>query len=90
MRACGFLLKPPFRETSPPIEQVVFVVALFVGRFNKAVRDYNETRPSDVFVVNFGAHYHDNPEDDERFKADVFPILDSMAGLGDKATVVWR
>eukprot|EP00903_Cladosiphon_okamuranus_P013413 g12497.t2 len=58
--------------------------------FNKAVRDYNETRPSDVFVVNFGGHYHFTPEEDERFKADMSPILDSMAELGEKATVVWR
>jgi len=56
------------------------------------VRDYNETRASDVFVVNFGAHYHYPPgnNQDEQFKADVAPILDAMAELGDKATVVWR
>lgn len=52
--------------------------------------DYNDTRASDVIVVNFGAHYHFNREDEARFKADVAPILDAMGELGDKATVVWR
>lgn len=52
--------------------------------------DYNGTRASDVIVVNFGGHYHHNPKDDARFKADVAPILDAMGELGDKATVVWR
>ncbi|CAN0265984.1 unnamed protein product [Scytosiphon promiscuus] len=56
----------------------------------RAMRDYNETRPSDVIVVNFGGHYHDGPEDEEVFKSHVFPILDDMAELGKQATVVWR
>ncbi|CAM9467212.1 unnamed protein product, partial [Hapterophycus canaliculatus] len=53
-----------------------------------AVRDYNETRKSDVYVVNFGAHY--NAQSDEKFKEDVFPLLNDMAKLGETATVVWR
>ncbi|CAB1114035.1 unnamed protein product [Ectocarpus sp. CCAP 1310/34] len=56
----------------------------------RAVSDFNETRASDIFVVNFGGHYHDFPEEDDSFKRDVFPILDEMAVLGEKATVVWR
>lgn len=60
------------------------------GRFETAIRDYNETRPSDVFVVNFGAHYHGTPEDEYRFKRDIGPVLDSMAEVGKTATVVWR
>lgn len=59
-------------------------------RFDKAVSEYNETRASDVFVVNFGAHYHHTELDEEAFKTDVFPILDAMAELGRNATVVWR
>ncbi len=61
-------------------------------RFQRAVREVNETRESDVFVVNFGAHYHYAPgkNEDEQFKTDIAPILDAMAELGDKATVVWR
>ncbi|CAM9273022.1 unnamed protein product [Hapterophycus canaliculatus] len=58
--------------------------------FDRAVRDYNETRASDVIVVNFGAHYRATPQGDEDFRQDVFPILDGMAKLGEKATVVWR
>lgn len=60
-----------------------------VGRFETAVRDYNETRASDVFVVNFGAHYHGAQEDAD-FKRDIGPLLDSMAEVGKTATVVWR
>ncbi|CAN0416926.1 unnamed protein product, partial [Ectocarpus fasciculatus] len=56
----------------------------------KAASDFNETRASDVFVVNFGGHYHDIPEDDEEFKTDMIPVLEDMAVLGEKATVVWR
>ncbi|CAM9472212.1 unnamed protein product [Ectocarpus sp. 4 AP-2014] len=56
----------------------------------RAASDFNETRASDIFVVNFGGHYHDFPEEDDDFKRDVFPILDEMAVLGEKATVVWR
>lgn len=54
------------------------------------MRDYNETRPSDIVVVNFGGHYHDIPEDDEKFKQDVFPILDDLAELGKNVTAIWR
>ena len=41
-------------------------------------------------MVNHGVHYHDNPEGDQEFKDAVFPILDEMAEVGKKATVVWR
>ncbi|CAM9694243.1 unnamed protein product [Scytosiphon promiscuus] len=57
---------------------------------SRAVLDYNETRASDVFVVNFGAHYPATPEGDEEFKQAVFPLLDEMAVLGETATAVWR
>lgn len=63
---------------------------IVTGRFEKAVRDFNGTRASDVYVVNFGAHYHLTPEDDASFKSDTASLLDSMAELGDNATVVWR
>ncbi|CAM9780401.1 unnamed protein product [Ectocarpus sp. 6 AP-2014] len=56
----------------------------------KAASDFNETRASDVFVVNFGGHYHDIPEDDEEFKTDMIPVLQDMAVLGQNATVIWR
>ncbi|CAN0195212.1 unnamed protein product, partial [Ectocarpus sp. 4 AP-2014] len=56
----------------------------------KAASDFNGTRASDVFVVNFGGHYHDLPEDDEEFKTDMIPVLQDMAVLGESATVVWR
>lgn len=56
----------------------------------RAVSDFNQTRASDIFVINFGAHYHDTAEADESFKADVAPILDDMARLGETATVIWR
>lgn len=61
-----------------------------VVRFSRAVRDLNETRASDVFVVNFGAYYEETPEGDETFKEIVFPMLDEMAEIGKTATVVWR
>ncbi|CAN0086191.1 unnamed protein product [Ectocarpus sp. 12 AP-2014] len=56
----------------------------------KALRDYNETRASDVVVINFGAHYRSTPEGEESFKRDVSSILDDMAEIGETATVVWR
>eukprot|EP00752_Nemacystus_decipiens_P008399 g7509.t1 len=58
--------------------------------FSRAAKDFNETRASDVFVVNFGAHYEETPEGDETFKATVFPVLAEMAEIGKTATVVWR
>lgn len=76
--------------------QIISIVCVVRGmhgytcRFFKAVSEYNETRASDVFVVNFGAHYHETPEQDVKFKEAVFPILDAMAELGNSATVVWR
>lgn len=59
-------------------------------RFRRAIADFNETRASDIFVINFGAHYHETPEGDQQFKDAVFPILDEMAEVGKTATVVWR
>lgn len=58
--------------------------------FTKALKDFNDTRASDIIVVNFGAHYHETPEGDQQFKDAVFPILDEMAEVGKTATVVWR
>lgn len=52
--------------------------------------DFNGTRPSDIYVMNFGAHFHDTPEGDEDFKRDTSVLLDGMARLGERATVIWR
>lgn len=60
------------------------------ARFNRVVADFNGTRSSDVFVVNFGVHYHDTPEHDQEYRDAVFPILDQMAEVGKTATVIWR
>lgn len=61
-------------------------------RFTNALSDYNGTRPGDVFVVNFGAHYRETPEGDEQFRNEVFPILEDMARFGgeEDVTMVWR
>lgn len=61
-------------------------------RFARALTNYNGTRPGDVFVVNFGAHYRDTPEEDENFRREVFPVLDEMAKFGEEedVTMVWR
>lgn len=59
-------------------------------RLIRALRDFNETRASDVIIVNFGAHYHDNDEDDERFRLDMGYLLDQMGAIADNATVIWR
>lgn len=59
-------------------------------RFERALSDYNGTRPGDVFVVNFGPHFHNTPEGDQLFKDMVFPVLDEMAALAGEATMVWR
>lgn len=61
-------------------------------RFTNAVGDYNGTRAGDVFVVNFGAHYREKPEDDVRFRNEIFPILEDMAKFGEEedVTMVWR
>ncbi|CAM9868740.1 unnamed protein product [Ectocarpus sp. 12 AP-2014] len=56
----------------------------------RALMDYNETRASDVVVVNFGPHYRSSPEGEESFKRDVSSLLDDMAEVGETATVVWR
>ncbi|CAM9982085.1 unnamed protein product [Ectocarpus fasciculatus] len=58
--------------------------------FKRAMKDYNETRASDLVVINFGARYHNTAEGDEAFKRDVFSVLDDMAEVGETATVVWR
>lgn len=52
--------------------------------------NYNETRPSDVYVVNFGAHYKDYGDENELFKVHTAALLDRMGEVSDKATVVWR
>lgn len=57
-------------------------------RLRRAAADYNETRASDVFVINFGAHFRDKDEED--FREDMSKLLDDMGKLADKATVVWR
>lgn len=57
-------------------------------RLPRVVADFNETRASDVFFVNSGAHYREYDED--RFRADVAELLDDMGKLADNATVVWR
>ena len=65
-------------------------LSYLADRFTKALKDFNDTRASDIIVVNFGAHYHETPEGDQQFKDAVFPILDEMAEVGKTATVVWR
>lgn len=59
-------------------------------RVERSLSDFNETRSSDVFVINFGAHYHDTPEGDASFKHDTAHVLDDMARFGEAATMVWR
>ena len=73
----------PCRHAPVPFVRLVI-------RFSRAIKDFNETRASDVFVVNFGAHYHETPEGDRDFKDAVLPMLDEMAEIGKTATVVWR
>ena len=60
------------------------------SRLERAVADFNATRPSDIFVVNFGAHYPDTAEDEEVFRLDMAAVLDSMAKLGETVTAIWR
>lgn len=78
------------RVPGPDLKHKNRTPIFFSGRFSRAVLDYNETRASDVFVVNFGAHYPATPEGDEEFKEDIFPLLDDMAVVGETATVIWR
>lgn len=52
--------------------------------------NYNETRPSDVYVVNFGAHYKEYGEENEMFKKHTSALLDRMGEVSETATVVWR
>lgn len=52
--------------------------------------DFNDTRASDIFVVNFGAHFPETPEGDTSFKMETSDVLDHMATLGETATVIWR
>ena len=61
-----------------------------MSRLKRAVADFNTTSVSDIFVVNFGAHYHDTAEGDASFRAEMAPILHDMARLGETATVIWR
>ena len=59
-------------------------------RLERAVSDFNETRSSDIFVVNFGAHYDDTKEDEEQFRVATAALLDDMARLGETTTMIWR
>lgn len=61
-----------------------------IYRVERSLSDFNETRASDVFVINFGAHYHDTKEGDAEFKIDMAHVLDDMARFGEAATMVWR
>ena len=54
------------------------------------MEDFNETRSSDVYVVNFGAHYHETEHDERQFKEDVGSILIDMGKMSEVATMVWR
>lgn len=56
----------------------------------KVLADFNETRASDIFVINFGAHFPGTAEGEEDFKLEVSRVLEDMATLGERATVVWR
>lgn len=57
-------------------------------RLEMAVADFNETRASDVFIINFGPHFQAYQEDEFRRKTAI--LLDAMGELADRATVVWR
>lgn len=59
-------------------------------RVERSLSDFNETRASDIFVINFGAHYHDTPEGEARFRFDTTRVLNDMARFGDTATMIWR
>lgn len=59
-------------------------------RLSRVTADFNGTRASDIYVINFGAHFHDTPKGDEDFKRDASALLDGMARLGERATVIWR
>lgn len=61
-----------------------------IERLANALADFNTTRSSDIFVVNFGGHYHDSADDTEKFKREVGALLMDMAELGESATVIWR
>ena len=52
--------------------------------------DFNETRSSDVYVVNFGAHYHETEQDERQFKEDMGNILIDMGKMSEVVTMVWR
>ncbi|CAN0474823.1 unnamed protein product [Ascophyllum nodosum] len=56
----------------------------------RAAADYNETRSSDVFVVNFGAHYRETEDGEREFKEDMGNILLDMGKMSEVATMVWR
>ena len=74
---------PPPRLPYPPF-------TYFHLRLSKVIADFNETRASDIFVINFGAHFPDDVEGEEKFKRETASVLDDMATLGETATVVWR
>ena len=72
-----------------PFVEYIYVY-IYISRLERVVADFNTTSASDIFVVNFGAHYHATPEGDAKFRAYMAPILDDMARLGETATVMWR
>lgn len=63
---------------------------MFFYRFTRVLRDFGELRPSDVVVVNWGAHYHETPEQEARFREDVGNVLDGLGDRAENATMVWR
>ncbi|CAM9132092.1 unnamed protein product [Choristocarpus tenellus] len=54
----------------------------------RVLLDFNGTRPSDVYVVNFGAHYSETNV--TRFAQEIGPFVDALHKLSFNATVVWR
>lgn len=65
-------------------------LGLFFARLTRILRDFNETRPSDIIVVNWGAHYHDTPDQESLFREDMKSVLDAVGNMSNEATMVWR
>eukprot|EP00904_Undaria_pinnatifida_P008201 jgi/Undpi1/4510/HiC_scaffold_18.g07864.m1 len=82
--------KKPFLTKETSVHVRMFPAPMGDNWLKRAVADFNTTSVSDIFVVNFGAHYHDTAEGDASFRAEMAPILHDMARLGETATVIWR
>ncbi|CAM9134824.1 unnamed protein product, partial [Discosporangium mesarthrocarpum] len=54
----------------------------------RVLLDFNGTRDSDIYVVNFGAHYPER--NNTLFEKEMGPFLEALKPLSREATVVWR